>query len=361
MKLTAERFHLARARTAPPAEVGFTLVELLIVMSLIAVLMGLGIGVFANFKTGDRIATSLVQTVVRSAHNWAVSRLAPARVVVDPAANALHAEGLQVVGTWHFEGEPIKGAFGIDGVRLGGHFVEDGFQGQALSFEGEPARSRVDFAVQQDSSWNFAHGFALRCAVRPASARGGVLLEIGGVIGVETTDDGALKAWFIAQRTDDDQKHAGTAQQRTGDERKSGRGGRVTIATDPRLLAPQHWTMVELTYDRRAFTVRIDGQVAAFVAETAPVSLVEGPLALSPSQNAFPGAIDSLVVSAVVADERSELPKGVVFAQNTPVEILFQPGGGLDRERHREPIRLELEFEDGHKETVGVNLYGTVE
>ena len=59
--------------------------------------------------------------------------------------------------------------------------------------------------------------------------------------------------------------------------------------------------------------------------------------------------------------QHPELPKNVHFAQGTPTEIRFAPGGGLDRTRHREPVTFALEYEDGRTEPVHVNLYGTVE
>jgi prepilin-type N-terminal cleavage/methylation domain-containing protein len=328
-------------------EAGFTLIELLIVMGIIALILGFGLGVFANLDVGGRVAVGSVQNVLRSAHNWAVARIAPARVVIDPVAGTLRAEGHQVVGTWHFEDESMRGAFGIDGVRFGGEIVPDGYQGHALSFVGQPARSHVDFPVQNDPAFDLTNGFSLRFALRPTSAQGGELLDAGHVIGIETSADGAIKAHFVAQRTETDA---------TG-----GRGGRVTIATEPFALVADRWAIVELTYDRVHFSLRVDGQVRAYVDENAPVAHPEGPLVLSPSPVAFPGTIDALVVSAVVVDAATELPKGVSLAKNTPHEIVFQAGGGLDREIHRDPVRLGLEFDDGRKETVQVSLYGTVE
>lgn len=326
---------------------GFTLVELLIVMSLVALILGLGLGVFANLDVGGRVAVGSVQDVLRTAHNWSVARIAPARVVLDQKAGSLRAEGNQVVGTWHFEDDAMHGAFGIDGVKFGGQIVPDGYQGHALSFAGEAPRSHVDFPVQLDPSFDLSGGFTLRFALRPASSQGGTLLDLGAVVVVETTSAGAIKAYFIAQRTDDE-----TAQ---------GRGGRVTIATEAHMLQPERWTMVQIEYDRERFAIRVEGQVAAFVAETAPVARLEGPLVLSPSQAAFPGAIDALVVSAVVSDEAVLLPSGVTLAAGAPRAVVFQAGGGLDRDVHREPVRLVLDFEDGRKETVQVNLFGTVE
>lgn len=331
-----------RARAA-----GFTLIELMVVMLLIGLLLGFGLGVFANLDVGSRVAAGSVQNVLRSAHNWAVARIAPARVVIDVSKGTLRAEGHQVVGTWHFENDSIQGAFGIDGVRFGGEIVADGYQGRALSFAGQPPRSHVDFPVHTDPAFDITNGFSIRCALRPTSGRGGELLDLGGVVAVETTSDGAVKARFVAQRTEA--------------ETNGGRGGRVTIATERGLLTADRWSIVEVIYDRLQFAIRINGQIAAFLPETAPVSRSEGPLVLSPSQSAFPGAIDTLVVSAVVADAATELPKNVTLAGDTPKEIVFQPGGGLDREVHRDPVRLTLVYDDGRKEVVQVNLYGTVE
>lgn len=326
---------------------GFTLIELLIVMSLVALILGLGLGVFATLDVGGRVAVGSVQNVLRSAHNWAVARSAPARVVIDQALGTLRSEGHQVVGTWHFETDAIQGAFGIDGVRFGGEIVPDGYQGHALSFVGQPARSHVDFPLQTDPAFDLKNGFSIRFALRPVSGRGGELLDAAGVIHLETSADGSLKAYFIAQRNE---------AEATG-----GRGGRVTISTEQGVLTANRWSIVELTYDRVHFALSVDGQIAAFVGEEAPVARVEGPLVLSPSQNAFPGTIDALVVSVVVADSATELPKGVALSKGSPREIVFQPGGGLDRTRHREAVSIVLERDDGTKSTVTVQPYGTVE
>ena len=341
----------AAQRTAQ-CRTGLTLVELLVVLSLIAVLLGMGLGVFANFDMGSRVAVGNVQNVVRSAHNWAVAQAAPSRVRIDAGGSegsvpSLRAEGLQTVGTWHFESEPIRGAFGHEGASFGGELVDDGFQGSALSFAGESGRARVEFPVHVVSSWSFGDGFRIECAVRPAGGRGGTLLDLGGVVGIETTQDGALKAWFTAARSDD--------------EASAGRGGRVTMSTAPGLLAPGRWSRIGIGYDRHAFRIHVEGQPAAEVLEEGPVALLAGPLVLSPSSMAFPGDVDNQVVAAVVSGDASELPRGITFGKGTPPVIVFQAGGGLDRAHHREAVRLVLDFDDGRSETVLVNLSGTVE
>jgi prepilin-type N-terminal cleavage/methylation domain-containing protein len=326
---------------------GFTLIELLIVMSLIALLLGMGLGVFSSLDMGDRVAVSSVQNVLRSAHNTSVALIAPTRVRIDAKQRTLRAEGLQIVGTWQLEGEPIVGAFGLTGTHYGGRFIDDGFQGRALSFAGEPGRSRVEFPIQNDPSWSFTEGFSVRCAVRTEERASGSLLDLGRAVGIETTSDGAVKAWFVAQRSDD--------------ETQEGRGGKVSMSTAAGQITPSRWTRIEIEYDRRVFRILVDGQPAAELGETAPVMRLDGPLVLSPSSAAYPGDVDSLVVASVVASEPFELPDGVTFGKDTPGEIVFQAGGGLDRAFHFEPAKVLLEFDDGRKSTVLVNLSGTVE
>jgi prepilin-type N-terminal cleavage/methylation domain-containing protein len=329
---------------------GFTLIELLLVMALMAVILGVGMGIFARLDLGDRVAVALVQDALRSAQNFSVARSAPARVRIDAKSGAMRAEGMLVIGTWHFEGLPIRGAFGIEGSMLGGRLVDDGFQGQALSFVGEPARSKVEIPVQGDPSWDLRDGFALRCALRPAKESGGPVLAIGETVGLETTGSGGVHAWFAPEVTD---PHGERVDLR--------RGGRIPLDAPSGSLVPDRWAVVEIQYDRRALRLFVDGALAAEVEESAPVWKVDGPIVLSPSSAAWPGAIDNLSVSAVAAREESRLPRGASFAAGTPSEILFAPGGGLDRDVHKEPVRIAIDFEDGRHVPILVNRFGTVQ
>lgn len=316
-------------------------------MGLIALLLGIGVGVFARLDFSERVAASLVENVLRSAHNWAVARDAPARVTIDREASTIRTEGLQVIGTWHFESLPIEGAFGLAGAQLGGELVADGFQGRAISFDGQPARARVEFPVQNDAAYDLRAGFALACAVRVSTGRGGAVLRAGESVGLEIAADGSIKGWIAGEIADE----LGHLQ----------RGGKIPIASPPAVVAPGRWTQIGLSYDRKKLRLFADGTPVAEIAETAPVWRLQGPLVLSPDPTPFPGAIDNLVVSAVVAHDESVLPTNTTFAAGAPPEILFAAGGGLDRNAHKEPVRVTLETEDGPSATLVVNLFGTVE
>src|SRR5205814_6196453 len=131
----------------------------------------IGLGMFSKLDMADRVAVSQVQNILRSAHNWAVAREAPARVVIDRQTRYIRAEGVQIVGTWHFEGN-LDGAFGLTGIALGGQIVAAAPEGSALSFDGEPARSHVDVPVHPDAARAPTQGVHFRCAVKPATLAG---------------------------------------------------------------------------------------------------------------------------------------------------------------------------------------------
>jgi len=326
---------------------GFTLVELVVVMGIVAILLGVGVGLIARLNVADRAAVGTVHTVLRSARNWSVARDAPARVRIDAKTRAMQAFGLAVIGTWHFESSPIRGAFGVEGVSLGGRIVTDGFTGSALSFVGEPKSSRVQMPVHLDPAYDLSRGFSIRCAIRPARDEGGELLAIGETAGIATSDDGSLRAWFAPEIVSQD-----------GERR---RGSRLVLTTNSGLLRAGRWSDVEVQYDQRSFRIDVDGSTVAVLAESAAPWKVEGPLEISPSTTPFPGAIDALVIAAVSGEEVRELPEGVEFAANTPKEIVFSAGGGLDRDVHAEAVRFALIFDDGREEKILVNLHGTVE
>lgn len=326
---------------------GFTLVELIVVIGILSLVLGLGVGLVARVPVADRAALGIVHTTLRGARNWSVSREAGARVRIDAERGTIQAFGSRVIGTWHFEDERLEGAFGHAGVALGGRIVRDGYTGSALSFEGEPARARVEIPLHLDPACDLARGFDFECALRPGRADGGEVLALGETAGLGTSDDGALRAWF--------------APAIEGPDGERRRGGRIVLLTEGGLVRPGRWTEVRVAYDRARFSIAVDGVLVAYLREDAAPWDVEGPLVISPAGSPFPGAIDALVVAAVAGEERRELPGGARFAPGTPREIVFAAGGLLDRDAHREPLRFALLYDDGREERIRVNLHGTVE
>jgi len=337
-----------RGNAAGPPErrvQGVTLLELILVMSILALVVGAGLGMFATLDVGERQSVGLVKSVVRTAQNTALTRRSPARVRIDPGNGTVFAEVEEAVGTWHFEGGAIRGAFGMDGTVSGAEFVKDGFLGDALSFGGRRG-AMAEIPVQNDPAFDLAMGFSLTCAVRREGRGGGRLLRLGQSTGIEVYNDGSIRAWF-----------APVVLQKG----RRVRGGRVVIQTPKGIVPTGPWRRLRVDYDRALFRVSVDGRVVAEEEESAEIWPVEGPMILSDRQNPFPGSLDSLVVAVVVASETAVLPAGVTFHPQVPTIVYFDAGGGLDRQRHLDPITLGLVFADGSEAPVHVGFYGALQ
>jgi prepilin-type N-terminal cleavage/methylation domain-containing protein len=321
-----------------------TLIELLMVMALLGLLLGAGVGMLSSLDLGHRASVGLVQNVIRSARNSAVARGAPARVRLDPSGT-ITAEAMEVVGTWHFEGD-LVGAFGFRGVNSGGVYVDDGWIGRALSFAGQGG-SYAEFPVGAAASWDFSEGFAIECAVRLEQPGAGHLLDLGGAIGLDVTENLAPRAWLRPFVTDT-----------TGTERA---GGKFAVEGPAGALVGSDWHRVRFEYDRRTARLLVDNVEVAREELELPVWSLEGPLVLADSQRGFPGSIDNLIVSAVAASESVELPEGTAFSADAPALVRFDAGGHLDREVHSEPVEFHLEFDDGDRIRLRIGMYGTVE
>lgn len=326
------------------ARAGVTLLELLLVLFILSIVIGTGMGMFAALDLGKQQAAGLVKNVLRSAQNTAIASQAPACVRIDPATGTLTAEALHVIGTWHFENKRLGGAFGLDGQVDPELFVEDGYIGEALSFT-DRVGSAGTVPVDRDAAFDFYDGFAVECVVRKEGVGGGRLLSIGGAIAIEVGRAGDVRGLFTPIVGEAGEERPGPSP--------------VVVQSLPGVISAERWSRLRLHYDRTELVLEVDGVAVAKTPETAPVWHVEGPLVLSDLRRPFPGSLDNLVISTVVADDAAVLPERVTIA--APAAVYFGPGGGLDRGRHREPVNLVLDYEDGSQETIGVGFYGTVE
>ena len=340
--------HLPRPTPRPPRR-GLTLIELLLVMGLIAMVLGAGLGAFASLDPGQRAAVGIVQDLLRTAHNTAVARRAPARVRIDPATGEMVAEGMLVVGTWHFEDETLSGGDELCGVAVGADEVlsEDGWIGRGLDFSSSPRGAGVEVAVQDDPAFDPRLGFAIDLAVRPSGTGAARLLDLGGAVQIEIGSGGSLRASF---------------RRRVADEfGRTVAGGRLAAETPAGSVRPGRWSRLSVQYDRRALRLAVDGVPLATAFAEEQVAALEGPLWIGGGSTPFLGTIDELVVAVVSGEAQGALPSSVRFAEGAPRTIQFAPGGALDPARHREPVRVGIELGDGTVRTVLVSRYGTVE
>lgn len=332
-------------------DAGLTLLELLIVMGVLALLFGMGAGTLASLNPGERAAVGLVQDVLRSAHNSAISRMAPARVRIDPEGGTLVAEGLEVVGTWHFEDADLTGAEGLQGVYYGmeAGVSPDGYLGAALDLRDAPRGGEVQFDIQSDPAFGLRDGFAIDLALKLGEgAGGGRLLEVTDCVEVELESGGGLEMRIYRR----------TTESSTGRER---RGVGLSLATELGVLREGRWSQVRFSYDRRAARILVDGVEVARQPGDFEVWKLEHPLRLGGGATPVLCVIDELVVSVVAASQEHVVPGDVRLAKDAPRLVQFVAGGSLDPTVHLGPVELGLEFPDGRRDRVRVGMYGTVE
>ncbi len=337
-------------RTAHPrsASAGLTLLELLLVMGLLGVLLGAGVGVLSSINLGERAAVGLVQNTIRSARNAALARGAGASVEIDVREGAVVARALEVVGTWHFESQPtLAGAFEIDGAAVDTVLIDDGFVGKALAFR-RGAKALASIAVENQPSFDLSDGFRIALALRVDDGGAGRVLRLGDTVTIDAQGKGVVRASLTPMAFD-----------AAGRETKA---GKIVVESPPTTRPAGAWRRIVLDYDRRRLALSIDGVEAARAESTSPVWRVDGPLRIGDERSGFVGAIDSLVIAAVGASETVRLPEGVRFAPDSATTILFDAGGGLQREAHREPLEVRLVFEkDASTRVIRIGMYGTVE
>ena len=342
---------------------GVTLIELLIVMGLLATVFGVGLGAFAALDVEQRQAAGVVKETLRAARGAALSFRTPARVRIDSGSGSLEASRLEVIGTWAFERGPVAsqvaGAFGLDGLAEGGAWTSDGWIGDALSLAGD---GRVEVPIRGHSEWDFRDGFSIRIAVRRDDTGGGHLLRIGRTLGLDVGARGELRAWIVPALDGSVARGGGTDAEATGSVHPNGgrAGGRVVLETEAGVVPPGQWVRLRFSYDRRAMELAADSIPRARRELEQPVWVLDGPLVLSDEERPFPGAVDALVISAMVVDEPRHLPDSVHFGA-VPKEVRFGPDGSLERPFHTGPVELQLEFDEGGTEVITVGIYGTIE
>ena len=336
--------HEGRARSGPGrGAAGMTLVELLMVMALIGLLLGAGVGMLSSLDLERRALVGRCQNVLRAARNSAVARAGSAQVLIDSEAGTLTARASEVVGTWHFE-DRLTGARDATGASTGTTFTDAGFIGAGLAVGGG---AFAEFPVQLDPSWDFEHGFTLECAVRFDEPGRVALVDVGGAFGLTQSGDLGVRGWFVPRVASE-----------AGPDRA---GGLVAVDLEPGTLRQGSWHRLRLEYDRRVLRLSVDGLPLARSEHVVPVWNLAGPLRLGAERDSGAASLDGLVVGAVAVSETVVLPEGVAFSEAAPALLRFGPTGHLDRGLHPQAVEFGLDFDDGARVPLRVNVYGTVE
>jgi prepilin-type N-terminal cleavage/methylation domain-containing protein len=317
-----------RRRVAAAAACGFTLVELLAVLSILTVLMGLGVGFLLRRGSPMEQAVAVLRDQVRLAAVSAKSRGAPTEVLVlrhEGDRLQLRVRGLEPVAAWHCErGEQPFHEHARGDVR-GTH--EPGRFGMALRPDLEQNASALRVPTRGHAIWDLADGFLLRLDLRLDERAPCTLVQLGRAFGLTLDADGTPEV-----------RLALAAGRQQG-------GARTVRATAP--LPARRWVTIDVVHDGSTLQLVVDGRVVGETeARGAPFQRDGDMFEVSPGQAPVPGLVDEIQMWAYTLAEPVDMPPGTTLL-GLDAGLRFLPTGepesvcevtlktGEQSERHR--------------------------
>ena len=361
---------------------GFTLVEMLTVIALVALVGSLGAGAFQMARRAYSLegTASRIQGVIRAARNSALTTGSSSFVVVDPSRKKVAAFAFEPVGEWNFDGTgglalarggstaaagTVQGRVGraLDCRAAGGHVdcgSESRFDLRSTLFieawvqhQGFGAVKELPFEQRRRESSK--RGRSLRGGGRPRTTlqstrrRSGTRGGGGSRLGGESTTGGEMPAGAIVSKPGAyflGMTSSGALEAAIGDFR---------VRTLERVVPPGRWVYVTLRFDGLELELSADGvprpfEVAGLSALRSPadgdrmrpppvVPVTGTPLTISSSRAPFPGYIDEVRLAGSVQ------PLEYAYSQFEHIlgwkkVIRFDRRGHLERRFHAGAVRL---------------------
>jgi len=351
---------------------GFTLIEVLVVLSLLAVLMGLSVGFIQAAGTGNL----LVQTTTQFANLLSAARaqsFGAQTAYVKVQSDADGGVELRVFRNrqvFHWPCEDFEKASEEGFLKRAGG-VEIQGAGQP-GREGRYALFGKGGQVQLGSPvWlRFVDGFAIRCRIRPDAETGAgrsVLFKKGNAIEVALVGGAGgrlgLQAKILLEK---DEKGEGGGQYdlRTGVRDAE----EVTEWAAP--FIPGRWHDVRIAYDRNTFTIHVNDRLRAVRSDRRnAMKPNDDPFVIG---GGFAGGFDSLLVSGIFEDDEDlfVVPEAVTWLgeKKEPklgsTEFIHFKNRTLDPRFHRKPLRFVFQLarsgdqKRGPRRIVAVGLSG---
>ncbi len=326
---------------------GFTLVEVLVVMSLLGVLMGLSIGLIANAQTGNKllVATNALagQLAAARAQSFGSSTAyVLVRTAPDGKTSFRTYRDTQVLA-WAAE-DFTKASENV--IRRGGGVDTS----TDMDIEGRYAVFQPSGTVELgDPPWlDFLDGFTIQCRLRP-DAKAGTLFKKGEILSVNLTQGSGGRLGLDARiRLQRDAQGQGEGPY----ELRTGMRDAETVPEWSAPLLPGRWHDVRISYDRNTFTIHVDGRLRAFRSDKHNRMLLNDfGFVIG---GGYEGGFDSLVISGVFESDENRFdcpdvirrmdPNGKIAVGDLLVHFRNR---SLDPHYHAAPIQVLLEMDQG--------------
>ncbi len=334
---------------------GITLIEILIVTSIMAVLMGISIGFISklNRVVGLKAEAARLDAVLRKARNTASSDETEAVVRIDADRNSVTAFVVRTVGLWHFEDNVTTG-FGnnasVSGPKLSS--PSGGKIGRCFVFQKGDTINCGNL-----HTFNLPLGLSFEAWVFPADGNPGVICQKGR--GFKCGIEGGF---FYARLRDVGE--AATSERRLH-------------------VPPGMWSHVRLDFDGTRLRVFVNGALGGSFPRDSGASKSqkadrsqeqktfkftpddESDLLIGGEKGQFRGKIDEVRISGITDEDAEFLSETVQFSieESTSMEIHFDQSGKLDPEYHEKPVTLVIvsRAEKSKKESITLGMTGVIE
>lgn len=296
-----------RRRAARHQQAGFTLLEIMVVMAIMAVVLGMSTAFLQQMNRGYKFtsAAAKVVTTIRQARNFSLASRTYSQVVIDAKTGWIQPLGQKPVAVWHLETG-----------------TEDASGGHALGGTGDPTAGKVGNAVLFASAGQFLDagrcnkfgaqaGVSISAWFYGMSNPTGILFDFGGALKVEWLADGAVQA--------------------------TGPSG--DVKTPEGVFVPGRWTKVEVVYDRELLVLAIDGVRMAAKAGNEPMQLSAASFTIGHAKKPYIGKVDEVQLAAIIRPDRVVLSDGIEL-KRSPRVIRFDRQGNLDPLTHAGDQRI---------------------
>ena len=338
---------------------GYTILELMVVISIIALLGGLSIAAFQVTRRNYQLSSSAseIATCLRRMRNRAITKGIPLIATVDPTTRTISGRRIESLVEWSFEDardDPEKhGTSSKRSYRTVGARIVPGRVGQGLAFDGPGAHvdcgERTAFEIRDGLSieaWvrhERTRSVAPPIGERKKESRKRLRAKAKGRRDPSFTILAREGAYFLGMTA------SGALEAGIGD---------YLARTADGVVAPGRWTAVGLRFDAGRLSVQVDG-VERDLKRHGPTggpssttgSGTPGPpariptssenLTISSAGQPFPGAIDEVRIRGIREVSCFSYPEYQRII-GWKKEIHFDHRGHLDPAYHESGVRIVL-------------------
>ena len=310
---------MAPRAPGPSREIGFTLMEMMVVMVLLGVIAGLGFAGFDSMDPGHRGLQVSLENVLDASRDRARASGQDVRVVLLPPEEGRGARLQRATFRSLVEAgfEPAFSAFERIQVEGGAKLGGIGRCGAGLDLtEGGSA-----VVEGRGGQFEVNAGFALEFDVLDPGSGAGRIAEWQGLLEIDARRG---NGWLIRLR-------AGESEFMSW----------VQLEAPPHLLRPGRWQHLRIAAAEGRARVWIDAELAAQEVIGQELGQPAGFLRFGSSDSPFHGRLDEVVIWTRVREEGPELPDLVSVVMAVPA-LVFDRNGMLDLASHPEAVRVGI-------------------